>query len=35
LLARAEALEYAGLAFGEAAQLQGHVAGVVRLASRR
>lgn len=33
LLARAEALEYAGLAFGEAAQLQGHVAGVVRLAT--
>ena len=33
LLARAEALEYAGLAFGEAAQLQGHVAGGVRLAT--
>ncbi len=33
LLARAEALEYAGPAFGEAAQLQGHVAGVVRLAT--
>ncbi len=30
---RAEALEYAGLAFGEAAQPQGHVAGVVRLAT--
>ncbi|RRE07947.1 LysR family transcriptional regulator [Klebsiella pneumoniae] len=28
LLARAEALEYAGPAFGEAAQLQGHVAGL-------
>ena len=33
MFARAEALEYAGLAFGEAAQLQGHVAGLVRLAT--
>ncbi|GLR10664.1 LysR family transcriptional regulator [Mixta theicola] len=33
LLERAEALEYAGLAFGEAAQMQGNVAGLVRLAT--
>jgi len=32
LLEHAEALEYAGLAFGEMASLQGHVAGHVRLA---
>ncbi|KAB7893379.1 LysR family transcriptional regulator [Rouxiella sp. S1S-2] len=33
LLERAEALEYAGLAFGETAKLQGNVAGLVRLAT--
>lgn len=33
LLERAEALEYAGLAFGETANLQGNVAGLVRLAT--
>ncbi|HDS5080997.1 TPA: LysR family transcriptional regulator [Klebsiella aerogenes] len=33
LLARAEALEHAGLAFGETARLQGNVAGLVRLAT--
>ncbi|MGL6433880.1 LysR family transcriptional regulator [Aeromonas caviae] len=33
LLERAEALEHAGLAFGEAGQLQGQVAGTVRLAT--
>lgn len=33
LLARAEALEHAGLAFGETARLQGDVAGLVRLAT--
>jgi DNA-binding transcriptional LysR family regulator len=33
LLERAEALEHAGLAFGEAAQRQGKVAGLVRLAT--
>ncbi|MCS2159365.1 LysR family transcriptional regulator [Scandinavium sp. H11S7] len=33
LLARAEALEYAGLALGESAKLQGNVAGIVRLAT--
>lgn len=33
LLEHAEALEYAGLAFGEMARLQGHVAGHVRLAT--
>lgn len=33
LLARAEALEHAGLAFGETARLQGNVAGQVRLAT--
>ncbi|HDU5577508.1 TPA: LysR family transcriptional regulator [Klebsiella aerogenes] len=33
LLARAEALEHAGLAFGEMARLQGNVAGLVRLAT--
>lgn len=33
LLERAEAMEYAALAFGEAAQLQGKVAGLVRLAT--
>ncbi|ARJ42943.1 LysR family transcriptional regulator [Pantoea alhagi] len=33
LLERAEALEHAALAFGEAAQTQGKVAGVVRLAT--
>lgn len=33
LLERAEALEYAGLALGESAKLQGNVAGVVRLAT--
>lgn len=33
LLERAEALEYAGLVFGEKANLQGNVAGLVRLAT--
>lgn len=33
LLARAEALEHAGHAFGETANVQGHVAGRVRLAT--
>ncbi|HCR0138353.1 LysR family transcriptional regulator [Klebsiella aerogenes] len=33
LLARAEALEHAGLTFGETARLQGNVAGLVRLAT--
>ncbi|MGR7648093.1 LysR family transcriptional regulator [Klebsiella aerogenes] len=33
LLARAEELEHAGLAFGETARLQGNVAGLVRLAT--
>ncbi len=33
LLARAETLEHAGLAFGETARLQGNVAGLVRLAT--
>lgn len=33
LLARAEALEHAGFAFGETARLQGNVAGLVRLAT--
>ncbi|HFZ1321130.1 TPA: LysR family transcriptional regulator [Klebsiella aerogenes] len=33
LLARAEALEHAGLAFGETARLQGNVSGLVRLAT--
>lgn len=33
LLEQAEALEYAGLAFGEKAKLQGNVAGLVRLAT--
>ncbi|EPL3847360.1 LysR family transcriptional regulator [Klebsiella aerogenes] len=33
LLARAEALEHAGLAFGETARLQGNVTGLVRLAT--
>lgn len=33
LLERAEAFEYAGLAFGEMAKLQGNVAGLVRLAT--
>ncbi len=33
LLERAEVLEYAGLAFGETAKLQGNVAGLVRLAT--
>ncbi len=33
LLERAEALEHAALAFGEAAQMQGRVAGLVRLAT--
>ncbi|MCS2171460.1 LysR family transcriptional regulator [Scandinavium sp. TWS1a] len=33
LLERAEALEYAGLALGESAKLQGNVAGIVRLAT--
>lgn len=33
LLERAEALEYASLAFGETANLQGNVAGLVRLAT--
>lgn len=33
LLERAEALEYAGLTFGETAKLQGNVAGLVRLAT--
>jgi len=33
LLERAESLEYAGLAFGETAKLQGNVAGLVRLAT--
>lgn len=33
LLEKAEALEYAGLALGESAKLQGNVAGLVRLAT--
>lgn len=33
MLERAEALEYAGLAFGETAKLQGNIAGLVRLAT--
>ncbi|MDH1608583.1 LysR family transcriptional regulator [Klebsiella aerogenes] len=33
LLARAEALEHAGLAFGETARLKGNVTGLVRLAT--